>query len=50
MLCKLCSATPKALVCYQHCFSHKCKTQLRTSCCPSQTQYKDSCMAKASSG
>ena len=27
-----CSASAKPLVCYQHCFSHKSKTQLHTGC------------------
>jgi len=33
MLCKHCSATAKTLVCYQHCSSHKSKTQHPTGFC-----------------
>lgn len=31
-LCKHCSATTKTPACYQHCFSHRSKTQHRTGC------------------
>ena len=32
-LCEHCSAITKSSLCYQHCFQHKCKTQLHASYC-----------------